>query len=154
MEILGKKGLGSLLKNLLLVGFIVAIPCIIISPFLLNHTRSTFYSMVVIYPNGILMLMIIYQFMKLFRSLENNNPFCMENVSILKKTGKISLIMSILWLFDLIFMMIIIHNFHINYILVLLFLIVLFFGVFIALYILAELMRQATEYKEENDLTI
>ena len=78
----------------------------------------------------------------------------MENVSILKKTGKISLIMSILWLFDLIFMMIIIHNFHINYILVLLFLIVLFFGVFIALYILAELMRQATEYKEENDLTI
>jgi len=31
---------------------------------------------------------------------------------------------------------------------------ILFLGVAIALYILAELFRQATEYKSENDLTI
>ncbi len=34
------------------------------------------------------------------------------------------------------------------------FLVVLFFGVSIALYILSELFRQANEYKSENDLTI
>ena len=36
----------------------------------------------------------------------------------------------------------------------LLFLCILFLGVSIALYILSELFRQATEYKKENDLTI
>ena len=38
--------------------------------------------------------------------------------------------------------------------LVLAFLIILFAGVSIAFYILAELIKQATEYKEENELTI
>ena len=36
----------------------------------------------------------------------------------------------------------------------LVFLSVLFLGVSIALYIIAELMIQATEYKQENELTI
>ena len=39
-------------------------------------------------------------------------------------------------------------------VLVLAFLIILFAGVSIAFYILAELIKQATEYKEENELTI
>ena len=34
------------------------------------------------------------------------------------------------------------------------FMIILFAGVAIAFYILAELIKQATEYKEENELTI
>ena len=37
---------------------------------------------------------------------------------------------------------------------ILVFMTILFLGVAIALYILAELFRQATEYKSENDLTI
>ena len=62
--------------------------------------------------------------------------------------------MSLLWLIDLFFMIFVIGNKYINYIIVLIFLAVLFFGVSIALYILSELFRQATDYKEENDLTI
>lgn len=38
--------------------------------------------------------------------------------------------------------------------LVMIFMIILFIGVSIAFYILSELIKQATEYKNENDLTI
>lgn len=146
--------LGKLLKILLIIGTIVSVPFIAISPMLLNHTSKTFYSMFVIYPNGLLMILFAYQFIKLFKSLENNNPFNFDNVKILKKGSIISLIMSILWFIDLLFMIFIIGNTYINYIIVLIFLTGLFFGVFIALYILSELFKQATNYKQENDLTI
>ena len=154
MQITGEKGLGKVLKVVLIVGFIISIPMIIVSPMLLHHTRNSIYSAFIIYPNGILMLGIIYQFIKLFKSLEDNKPFTMNNVKIIKTTSMISLIMSILWIIDLLFMILIMKNTYINYIIVIVFLSVLFFGVAIALYILAELINQATKYKEENDLTI
>ena len=127
---------------------------IIVSPMLLHHTRNSIYSAFIIYPNGILMLGIIYQFIKLFKSLEENKPFTSKNVKILKDTSIISLAMSVLWILDLLFMILIMKNTYVNYIIVMSFLSLLFFGVCIALYILAELISQATKYKEENDLTI
>ncbi len=154
MQITGKNGLGKTLKIVLIIGFIIMIPAIIISPLLLHHTRNSIYSMFIIYPNGILFLGIVYQFIKLFKSLEDNKPFTTSNVSILRKTSFITLAMSILWLIDLLFMIIVMKNTYVNYIIVIIFLAVLFFGVSIALYILKELISQATKYKEENDLTI
>ncbi len=154
MQITGKNGLGKTLKIVLIIGFIIMIPAIIISPLLLHHTRNSIYSMFIIYPNGILFLYIVYQFIKLFKSLEDNKPFTTSNVSILRKTSFITLAMSILWLIDLLFMIIVMKNTYVNYIIVIIFLAVLFFGVSIALYILKELISQATKYKEENDLTI
>lgn len=151
---LNSKKLGKILKYILIVGFIISIPIIITMPFLLKNNISTINTIIIIYPNGILMLGIIYQFIKLFKSLEINNPFNYENVKILKNTGTISLIMSIFWIIDLIDMIFIIKNSYINYIIVLVFLAVLFFGVSIALYILSILFKQATDYKIENDLTI
>ena len=91
---------------------------------------------------------------QLFKSLEDNKPFTSKNVKILKNTSIISLAMSILWILDLLFMIIIMKNTYVNYIIVMSFLSLLFFGVAIALYILAQLFNQATQYKEENDLTI
>lgn len=146
--------LGKFLKILLIIMGIAFIPLVGFTPYLLSHNQSIAYTSIIVYPNGLLMLGIIYQFIKLFNSLEHNKPFTNNNVKILRNTGYLCLIMSILWLLDLIFMIFIINNTYINYIIVLLFLAVLFFGVFIALYILSELFRQATNYKEENDLTI
>ena len=154
MQITGKKGLGKILRIVLIVGFIISIPLIITSPILLHHTRNSIYSALIIYPNGLLMLGIIYEFIKLFKSLEDNKPFTSKNIKILKNTSIISLAMSILWILDLLFMILIMKNTYVNYIIVMSFLSLLFFGVAIALYILAELISQATEYKEENDLTI
>ena len=148
------KKIGIILKLVLIIGLVVAVPFVIISPFWLEHTRSVIYSMFIIYPNSLLMIGITIQFIKLFQSLEKNNPFNYENVKTLKKGSIISLAMSILWVIDLLFMIFMIGNTYINYIIVLIFLAVLFLGVAIALYILSELFRQATDYKEENDLTI
>ena len=154
MQITGKNGLGKILRIVLIVGFFLSIPMIIVSPMLLHHTRNSIYSAFIIYPNGLLMLGIIHQFIKLFKSLEDNKPFTSKNVKILKNTSIISLAMSILWILDLLFMIIIMKNTYVNYIIVMSFLSLLFFGVAIALYILAQLFNQATQYKEENDLTI
>lgn len=145
--------LGKVLKIFLVIAFILAIPAIIGLPFIMNHMNRV-NAMIIIYPNGILMLGFVYQFIGMFKSLEENNPFTFNNVKLLKRSGYISLVLSILWLFDLLYLVLIINNTYFNYILVLLFLTVLFFGVFIALYILSELFKQATTYKEENDLTI
>lgn len=154
MKVLGNKGLGKVLKIFLIALFIIAIPTLIGLPFIMYHISNKMYSMVIVYPNGVLMLMIMYEVISLFKSLEDNNPFCYRNVGILKKCSIISFIMSILWVLDLIFMIFIIHNTYFNYMLVLVFLALLFFGASIALIILAELIKQATIYKEENDLTI
>ena len=146
--------MGNLLKNIVIIGIIFAIPVIILIPFLLNNNYSILYSMIIIYPNGLLMVAIAIQFLKMFKSLEMNKPFTQKNVDILKKTGFLSFAMSLLWIIDLLIMVFIIKNTYINYIIVLLFLFILFFGVGIALWTLSLLWLQATEYKEENDLTI
>ena len=146
--------LGRILRITLIIILILSIPTIIVLPFLLNHNYSIIYSMLIIYPNGLLMLGIMYNFIKLFKSLEINNPFNYDNVKVLKNTGNISFIMSILWIIDLLIMIFLIRNTYINYIIVLVFLFLLFFGVGIALYLLCLLFKQATDYKIENDLTI
>ena len=108
----------------------------------------------VIYPNGIALLVIAYQFIGLFDSLKNNNPFCMENVKRLEIAGKASIVESLLWVVDLLYEIILVKYFDIVILLVLIFMVALFIGLAIALYILSELFKQATEYKEENELTI
>lgn len=143
--------LGKVLKNILIIGFTLACILLVFVPFILSNVK---YTMFIVYPNGIVMLAITYQFIKMFKSLENNNPFTYNNVRILKNTSILSLIESILWFIDLFFLIFIVGNTYINYIVVLLFLTILFFGVFIALLILSKLIKQATIYKEENDLTI
>ena len=146
--------MGKLLKSIVIIGIIFAIPCIILVPFLLSNNYSVIYSMIIVYPNGGLMIAIAIQFLKMFASLENNNPFTETNVKILKIAGYLSFIMSILWILDLLLMVFVIGNTYLNYIIVLLFLFILFFGVGIALWTLSLLLHQATIYKEENDLTI
>ena len=146
--------MGIFLKILVIIGIVFSIPVIILIPFLLSNNYSILYSMLIVYPNGLLMIGIAIQFLKMFRSLEKNQPFTLDNVNILKKTGFLSFIMSGLWIIDLLIMIFIIKNTYINYIIVLLFLFILFFGVGIALWTLSLLFLQATKYKEENDLTI
>ena len=146
--------IGKVIKIILIIGMITAIPIVIIIPFLLKHNISMIHTMLIIYPNGILMVGITWGFIKLFKSLEDNSPFNYNNVKTLKNMGIISFIMSSLWFVDLLDLLLIIKNYYMNYIIVLAFLIILFLGVGIALYILSALFKQATDYKEENDLTI
>ena len=155
MEILGEKGIGKFLKIFLQVCFWGGIALLIILPFTLqivglNLNATAF----VIYPNGIALLIIVRQFIGQFDSLKNKKPFCMENVKRLKTSGIASLVETVLWTIDLLYTIFLAKGADVVIVLVLAFLIILFAGVSIAFYILAELIKQATEYKEENELTI
>ena len=144
----------KILKKIIKIAFIIAIPVIIILPFIIKGENNIVFYMSIIYPNSILMLGIMYQFIKLFSSLEKNNPFNLDNVKILSTTSKISYVMSLLWIIDLFILLFGIKNNDLNYIIVIIFLSILFFGVGVALWILSVLFQKATNYKEENELTI
>lgn len=145
---------GKILKKIIKVAFLVAIPIIIILPFIIKGENNIIFYMSIIYPNSILMLGIMYQFIRLFSSLEKNNPFTIDNVKILSNTSKISYSMSLLWIIDLFILLFGIKNNDLNYIIVIIFLSILFFGVGVALWLLSALFQKATVYKEENELTI
>ena len=155
MEVLGEKGIGNILKIFLQVCFWGGIVLLIILPFQLQmfglKLNATAF---VIYPNGIALLVIVRQFIGQFDSLKNKNPFCMENVKRLKISGIASLVETVLWTIDLLYTIFLAKGANVVIVLGLAFMIILFAGVAIAFYILAELIKQATEYKEENELTI
>lgn len=155
MKILGENGIGEFLKIFLQICFIGGIVLLIVLPFVLQmvglHLNATAF---IIYPNGIALLVIAKQFIGQFDSLKNKNPFCMENAKRLKTCYIASLVETVLWIIDLIYMIFLAKSEEIIVLLVMVFMIILFIGVSIAFYILSELIKQATEYKNENDLTI
>lgn len=104
MKVTGESGLGDILKVFLQVCFWGGCIFLVLLPFILQsfgmHLNAIW---VVIYPNGIVLLIITRKFINLFDSLKNNNPFCEKNVKILKTTAIVSLVGSILWLIDFFF---------------------------------------------------
>lgn len=155
MKILGEKGIGEFLKVFLQICFwggillLIALP--VVSQIAGINLNASIY---VIYPNGIALLVIVKQFIGQFDSLKNRNPFCMENAKRLKICCIASLIETVFWIIDLLYMILLVKSDEIIILLGLAFMIVLFAGVAIAFYILSELIKQATEYKNENDMTI
>ncbi len=155
MQVTGEKGIGSILKVILQVCFWGGIAILILIPIILlvmgEHIGGAF--IYVLCPNGIAMLVIVKQFIGLFDSLKENKPFSNNTVKRLKKASIASLVMAILFVIQTIYEFFLVKA-NIVFCIGLGFLVVLFFGVSIALYILSELFRQANEYKSENDLTI
>lgn len=155
MEILGKRGLGNYLKILLLIVLIFGILILVVFPIVMQKTNLGINpNIIILYPNAICLLLIIYQFIGLFDSLKQNNPFCENTVKRLKKSEKICLIAAIFWLIDCLYEILVVTNENLLIIIIEIFMFILFVGVTIALYILAELFSKAIEYKSENDLTI
>ena len=155
MEITGKKGIGNILKIFLQVCLYTGIVVLVLLPFSLNAIGFKLgASMFIIYPNGIVLLIIAFKFIQLFDSLKNKNPFCKENIKILKSTSIVALIGSLLWLVDFMYEIFLAKTDDFIVMGTLFFLFILYFGVSIALYILSELFKEAYEYKKDNELTI
>ena len=155
MQITGKRGIGKIINVFLKICFYVGIVFVIVLPFLLSKIGFNLkLSMFVLYPNGVILLIMTHKCIEFFNSLEQNRPFCDENVNLLKTTGIASFTSSVLWLIDFLYEIIFIKSTDIVFYSILAFLGVLFLGFSIALFILSELFRQATEVKKENDLTI
>lgn len=155
MRVTGKSGLGDILGKFLKICFWGGVIVLAILPFALNALGLNLNaSAFVIYPNGIVLLVMAHQFIKLFESLKNENPFCENNVKTLKKTAIASVVEAGFWLIDIIYEIALVRVFDIVIMVVLIFLCALFLAVAIALYILSELFKEATKYKAENELTI
>lgn len=154
MKVTGEKGIGNILKHILQMFFYGGILIFIFLPFILQLIGIKKATMFVVYPIGLVLLVIAYKFIQLFDSLKKNNPFCDKNVKILKSTGITSAIGSLLWLIFLLYEVILAKATDIVTIVIIVFLFILFLGVSMALYILSELIKEATKYKKENELTI
>ena len=155
MRVTGKSGLGDILGKFLKICFWGGIILLAILPFALYALGLNLNTTaIVIYPNGIVLIVMAHQFIKLFESLKNEDPFCENNVRTLKKTAIAAVVEAGFWLIDIIYEIALVKVFDIVIIVVLIFLCVLFLAVAIALYILAELFKEATIYKRENELTI
>lgn len=152
MKILGKNSISNYIRIVINLVFIGGTLILITLPFLLNYYLQLFNLPTDIYPptltllyvSGIPALIIIYQFIKLFESLKDANPFVTNNSNYLKTSSFCSLIIAIeyfisIFIFKSVFTIIIMMIFIIAW---------------IGLYILSELFKQAINYKEENDLTI
>lgn len=150
MKILGKNGLGNILKIILQICFGGGITFLITLPIIL---KSISIFEIMLYLNGITMLVIVKQFIELFDSLKIEKPFCENTVKKMNTASIASGIMTVLFFIETIYKFAL-DNSDIKINCILVFMTILFLGVAIALYILAELFRQATEYKSENDLTI
>ena len=148
------KKVGYSVKIFLIIFSILSIMLLIGLPFitkLINIHFDMFTFM--IYPCAFCILYIVLLFIKLFDSLDHNNPFQMENVKRFKDSMLVCFILSILVIIaDVITFSYNYYSLQLKVALVLLS--IIFFGIGIAFYILSELFKQATKYKEENDLTI
>ena len=152
MKVLGKSSISSLVNLLLKVIFVLGVIVIICLPKLLDWYVSYFpadhviyYPMlIVLYLSGIMALFAVFGLIKLFETLKKNTPFITENVKHLKAISICCLIIAIIYLVG-------IFVFQSAFVVVIF---IMFTIASLAFLILAELFKQAVEYKEENDLTI
>lgn len=155
MKIVGKNGIGSILKFILQISMVIGILFLISMYWIVRKVNLEFnWFIACIYPCGISFLVLIYQFIGLFNSLKESNPFCKENPKRMN-IGMISSIVTCIFILIALLLSILVYNqYTLELKVALTFIFILFFGVSIALYILKELFIEAINYKEENELTI
>lgn len=153
MKITGKNSISNYIKMILQITFAFGTLVVLLLPWVvkiyiqfLRLDLQNFYfpCLILLYLSGIPMLIIVWQFIKLFDSLKKSQPFIMENARHLKMASWCCAIISVeyvvgIYVFHSIFTLIITGIFLIAW---------------IGLSILSELFKQAVEFKEENDLTI
>lgn len=151
MKITGKNSLSMFVGICIKIVFVLGIIITITVPFLLrkyvemvNPTLNYNATLIILYVSSVPALVIVYQFIKIFETLKQDNPFIMQNVKSLKAISISSLIIAIEHTIGMFF---ILSFFEII-------LIAVFIIIWLGGYILAELLRKAIEYKEENELTI
>ena len=162
MKILGKKSLATVIKIflwiLLTICLVVVIMggIVVIKDFSFFNTTNTLRSLIVLYLSSWPAVILIVQFIGIFRSLENNDIFDKQNLKRLRVSYISSVIMGLMYLINSIMLFFssedeswIIIYILLTYVITLVFLI---FGV--GLIVLSEIYRKAIKYKEENDLTI
>ena len=151
MKITGKKSLSSFIEICLKLLMIIGIIIVLGLPYFLEqyakwmHPQMQYYpSLAILYVSGIPALIIVYQFIKIFHTLGEDNPFSIQNVKSLKIISICSFIIMLEFIVGIFF---ITSSFAIV-------IIGVFAVAWLGGYILSELLKKAITYKEENELTI
>ncbi len=153
MDILGEKGLSSLVKRLLDLVFLGGLGILITLPYVLtwymnalslNSSENYNFLLGFLYITGVVCLGLVNEIRKIFKTLNRRNPFMLDNVKSLNRVGVACFIIAVAYLVKIFF-----YNSVLTAIITMVFIIAGLFSV-----VLAEVFRQAIEVKEENDLTI
>lgn len=152
MKVFGNKGLGAILKVILQICLVLGVILLFIFPYILHLIQeewNVFWLLIGVC--GIFCLTIMYEFIKMFKSLEEDNPFNENNIKRLKISMWSTFCLSILFLIEALLAGFIYTERNVYFIS---FLSILFLGISIALHIIKELFWKAISYKQENELTI
>lgn len=162
MKLTGKKGIADILKIILMIIFVICVLSMIITPMFLEKGMITNeklgLTVVLIYVSSVPALIMLYQFIKIFEQLENENIFTKIIERRFLKSSVCSIIIGIIYIINILIIPSKIASFERTSIIVYVFfsaitaVIFLMFG--IGLIILREIYKTAIQNKEENDLTI
>lgn len=161
MKILSDHGLSGCVKILLDLAFFGGLLIYITLPFCLKDylnlisldRNKSYYSsgnenyyflLVLLYITGFFCLVLVFEMIKIFKTINNRNPFQMNNSRSLRKISACSFAIAAAYIVK-----IFIYNSFLTIIIAMVFILAGLFTI-----ILAELFKQAVIYKEENDLTI
>lgn len=169
MKITGKRSISSIIKIFLIILFILCILSIITVPlFIEKNGIGTFKQMILeqtlgitiifIYLSSIPALVMLYEFIKIFSSLEKENVFNKKIANKFLVCSICSIIIGIIYGIDVFTEISKISTFEYSTIIVYLFFSIITAMIFlilgIGLIVLREIYKTAIKNKEENDLTI
>lgn len=169
MKITGKRSISSIIKIFLIILFILCILSIITVPlFIEKNGIGTFKQMILeqtlgitiifIYLSSIPALVMLYEFIKIFSSLEKENVFNKKIANRFLVCSICSIIIGIIYGIDVFTEISNISTFEYLTIIVYLFFSIITAMIFlilgIGLIVLREIYKTAIKNKEENDLTI
>lgn len=169
MKITGKKSISSFVKIFLVILFALCIVSIIEVPmFIEKNGIGSFKQMIFeetlgitiifIYLSSIPALIMLYEFIKIFSSLEKGNIFSKKVENRFLISSVCSIIIGIIYGINVFVQISKISNFEYSSIIVYLFFSIITAMIFlilgIGLIVLREIYKTAIENKEENDLTI
>ena len=156
--IVGLKGLFTIISivDLLVIETIVKVIIELIG--MENVEKSVASLILFIIATGIIALFIIYQFIKIFQHLKDNELFCEDNVKRLNTVSINCFVISTIYFITVVFVIATITKYFQEFIYYILFsltiLAIIFVVAGLGIKILNEIYKKAIEYKEENDFTI
>lgn len=169
MKITGKKSISSIIKIFLIILFVLCIVSIVIVPIFIKKNGVGSFKQVIfeeplgitiifIYLSSIPALIMLYEFIKIFSSLEKENVFSKIIANRFLITSICSIIIGIIYGINVFVAQIKNSNFEYSAVIVYLFFSIITSMIFlilgIGLTILREIYKTAIKNKEENDLTI
>ncbi len=171
MKILGEKSLSSkVIIGLKVLFTIIVIMIVLVLSIIIKSIRNIAMQedlqnnifnlsvFAVIAITGLIALLIVFQFIKIFKNLKNNSLFCESNAKSLDIISNSCFIISACYLITVLITFFTINNYAkeiTNYIFTFsIMLMIIFIISGIGIKVLNEIYKKAIEYKEENDFTI